>query len=482
MQSLRTRLIVQILVPLTLLAAFVVWTTFQAVEGLVERRLEKEIELVARAIRMPVQQAYAEGDLDRVAQSLDAVFEIGRVYGAYVYDDAGRRVVVAGEARPGTRAQLQAAELVELGRELGEYAELAGEAVYSYFVPLTGPTGRIIGLLQVVRQESDIAAQLTQIRERGWWVWAVVVALMVLVVLLGHRQAVSRHVAALLASMGRVESGDRDHRAHLAGPKELVWLGRGLNRMLDAIAAMEAQIEDQRRQHLRMTERLREQQNLAALGRFSSGVAHELGAPLTVIDGDARRLQQQPDLGHDAERRLTRMRSQIQRTRQLIRQLMEFVRSEHKAPTEVPVGHLLERVMGDAAPEREARGVTFELTEPAEDLTVTGHAIRLEHAMLNLVRNAIQAARSRVRVRAEAVAGGAVRLSVEDDGEGIDEAGVEQIFEPFQTRRENGQGTGLGLAIVRSVVEEHQGRIQVDRSPSLGGARFCLTFGELDDE
>lgn len=477
MHSLRTRLILQILLPLTLLAAFVVWTTFQAVEGLVERRLEKEIELVARAIRMPVQQAYAEGDLDRVSQSLDAVFEIGRVYGAYVYDDQGRRVVVAGEARPGTRAQLQAAELVELGQELGEYAELAGEEVYSYFVPLTGATGRIIGLLQVVRQESDIAGQLARIRERGWWVWAAVVGLMVLVVLFGHRQAVSRHVRTLLASMSRVEAGDREHRASVGGPSELVALGRGLNRMLDAIADMEARLEQQRREHLRMTERLREQENLAALGRFSSGVAHELGAPLTVIDGDARRLLQHGEFDQEASRRLTRMRTQIQRTRQLIRQLMDFVRDDQQKPVSVSVERLLDRVGGSVAPELETRGIALEVVQPASGLSISGHEIRLEHALLNLVRNAIQAARKQVRVSAERLGNGGVRVQVEDDGRGVDEGLGDEIFEPFQTRRDNGQGTGLGLAIVRSVAEEHDAVIGVDRSPALGGARFALIFG-----
>ena len=126
MHSLRSHLILQIFLPLTLLATLVVWMTFNLVEGLLEHRLEKEIELVARAIRVPVQQALLDGDLARVNQSLDAVFEIGRVYGAYVYDAGGRRVATAGEARPGWQEQAQAAEVVAIGEEFGQYAELAG--------------------------------------------------------------------------------------------------------------------------------------------------------------------------------------------------------------------------------------------------------------------------------------------------------------------------------------------------------------------
>lgn len=480
LNSLRTRLFVQILLPLILLAAAVVWMTFHAVEGLIERRLEKEIELVARAIRMPVQQAYADGDLVRVAQSLNAVFDIGRVYGANVYDADGRRVVIAGDARPGPREQVQAAELVELGMEVGEYARLGGEAVYSYFVPLTGRTGHIIGLLQVVRQESDMALQLSEVRQRGWWVWGGVVVLMILVVLIGHRQAVSRHVRSLLDSMSRVEAGDRDHRTDVHGPSELADLGAGLNRMLDAIAAMERQLDQQRREHLRMTERLREQEKLAALGRFSSGVAHELGAPLTVIDGDARRLEQGEGLDDDARRRLNRMRTQIQRTRQLIGQLMEFVRGDEPASRPVRIARLFERVLGGIAPERESRAVELEATAGPPDLEVSGYEVRLEHALLNLVRNALQSASRQVRVHADRDQDGRVWISVEDDGPGVPEGLGEKIFEPFHTRRPGGEGTGLGLAIVRAVAEEHGADIVVDRSPVLGGARFTLRFKEAN--
>ncbi len=477
MNSLRTRLMIQMVLPLTLLAAGVVWLTFHAVEGLIERRLEKEIELVARAIRMPVQQAYAEGDLVRVAQSLNAVFEIGRVYGANVYDADGRRVVVAGDARPGPREQVQAAELVELGMEVGEYARVGGEPVYSYFVPLTGATGRIIGLLQVVRQESDMAEQLAEVRQRGWWAWAGAIFLMMVVVVVGHRQAVSRHVRSLLDSMARVERGDRDHRAPVDGPSELADLGRGLNRMLDAIAAMEARLEQQRQEHLQMTERLREQENLAALGRFSSGVAHELGAPLTVIDGDARRLQQLQDLDADGHRRLTRMRNQTQRTRQLISQLMEFVRSDRQQPASVALEKLVQRVLSSIGPEGEARSVDVEMVLPDGPLRLHGHEVRVEHALLNLVRNAIQSATSRVRISAaQGQDDQRVQLIVEDDGPGIDETLAERIFEPFASWRENGEGTGLGLAIVQAVIEEHSASIGVDRSPELGGARFTMTF------
>ncbi len=473
MRSLRTQLILQIFLPLTLVSTLVVWQTFSTVESLMEHRLEKEIELVARALRLPVEQALLERDLRRLEQSLSAAFEIDRVYGAFVYDANGQRVAVAGEVVPGRQQQRQAVEVVALGEELGAYADMGGEEVFSYFVPLTGPGGRIEGLLQVVRQESEIALRLRDIRNRAWWMWGGVMLLVFSVLLLGHRLAVVRHVEKLLADMHKVESGEHAHRARIRGPLELARLAEALNRMLDGIQRMESELADKRREHLEMTERMREQEKLAALGRFSSGVAHELGAPLTVIDGDARRLERDNTGDQEARRRLGRMRRQVDRTRQLIRQLMDFVRDDDSQPERIDVPLLLKRVATGVAPQADQLGIRVSFAELPDGIALRGFPVRLEHALLNLTRNAVQAARRQVAVSVLRE-GDRVVLAVEDDGSGVPEAISDRIFEPFQTSREQGEGTGLGLAIVRSVAEEHGAAIEVDRSERLGGSRFRL--------
>ncbi len=476
MNSLRVQLIAQIFMPLAILATLVLWLTFQTAENLLEHRLEKEIELVARALREPVQQALRDGDRARIEQALAAVFDIDRIYGATVFDAEGRRLTVAGEIRPGWQEQIEAVEVAALGEELGRYAELAGEPVYSYFVPLTSTAGQIAGLLQVVRQESEIAQRLGVVRQRGWWLWGGVLILMFVILLLGHRLAIVRPIEHLLVSMGKIERGEQGHRARVEGPRELAALGRGLNNMLDAIEQMQGELDQQRRERLLMSERMRQQESLAALGRFSSGVAHELGAPLSVIDGDARRLLQYDQLDDDGQRRLKRMRQQVDRTRQLIRQLMEFVRSDQREKQAVSVNRLFQRVLASATPQAEARGIRCQIQEVNSDLTVSGFDVRLEHALINLVRNAIQAASSTVMLQVEH-GEGELRLIVEDDGPGVPDDKRDSIFEPFQSSREDGEGTGLGLAIVRTVADEHGAEIEVGRSETLQGGRFALVFG-----
>lgn len=475
-KSLRLQLVLLVILPLAVFGTLAVWLTYEGVETQIEQRLQTEIELVARALRVPLEQALQEGDLEDVERTLDAAFDIGRVYGAYVYDAAGRRIAVAGETRPGRREQIEAVELVQIGEETGRYAQLAGEPVFSYFVPLTGATGRIDGLLQVVRLESEIARRLDAIQVRGWLAWAAVMAVMLLIVLLGHRVAVGRHVERLVESMSKVESGDRAHRARLDGPSEISGIGAALNRMLDGLDRMSEELSRQRNERRRMERRMLEQQSLARLGQFSSGVAHELGAPLTVIDGDTRRLQREPELSDDSRRRLERIRRQVARTRELINQLMEFARSDRSEPETVDLQRLVQRVLAGVRPECESRGIELHRTGRDGAVRVTGWPARLEHALLNLVRNAVQAAGSQVRVALEDDGAGRITVAVEDDGPGVPAAQRERIFEPFHTAGKGKGGTGLGLAIVHGVAEEHGASVEVGESESLGGSRMTFKF------
>lgn len=476
MKRISSQLIALVYLPLIVASSAVVWKTFDVVESLVEHRLEKEIELVARTMRLPVEQAFRDDDLQRMEHTLNATFDIDRVYGAYVYDSEGTRIALAGGARPGPADRQEAVEMVRLGEERGRYLELSGEPVFSYFVPLTGVSGRIDGLLQVVRLQSEISDRLEQMRHRGVFIWSGILLVLLGIVVVGNRTVVSRPLERLVTSMARIEAGDRDHRAAETGPSEIQATASALNRMLDAIERMQQTLDSERRQHAELSARMREQQHLATLGRFSSGIAHELGAPLTVIDGDARRLLRQCDSGDSRSgRRLKRIREQIRRTRDLIAQLMEFVRGEQHRKHRVKAARLVNRVVAGARPEAESRDVQIETPIIDPELVLDVYPIRLEHALLNLLRNAVQAARSRVRISAQR-AGETLEFSVEDDGPGIPDDMRERIFEPFHSGHESSEGTGLGLAIVKSVAEDHGASIRVERSQDLGGSRFTLAM------
>src|SRR5690606_14934931 len=112
--------------------------------------------------------------------------------------------------------------------------------------------------------------------------------------------------------------------------------------------------------------------------------------------------------------------------------------------------------------------------ENGADLHIHGDRLRLEQALINLLRNAIQAAPGgQLRLSWQAGVNGGLSITVEDTGTGVELQNVAHILEPFFTTKPVGVGTGLGLAVVNAVMNEHGGRIEIGRS-ELGGALFRM--------
>jgi len=480
--GLRLALLGKVVLPLIGVFALTIYFALAALQQATEQRLQEDIKLVARAIRLPVSTGLEQGTLNTLEDSLNSVLEIGRVYGAYVFDQNGDQVAAVGSVEPGRRDERKAAEIAAVGEQIGEYRRIEGRDVYSYFLPLFDTGGRINGLLQVTREQRDFTRKFDELRQQAALIMLGGTLLVLAIVLLGHDRAIGRHVRALLGSMHRVETGDQAHRAHPQGPREIRNLASALNTMLDGIEHNERELAEQRQAQAALTERLRETEKMAALGRMASGVAHELGAPLSVIDGRARQLQKTADGAGKTRENLAQIRNQVRRMAGFIRQLLEFARASTRTPRWIHATDLVHSSVQAMRNEYESTSACLQVQPPPTGLQLRGDPIRLEQALTNLLRNALQASPDGPVILHSQPCDQGLALMVDDSGPGIDPELAAQLFEPFVTSK--AQGTGLGLSIAHSVALEHGGHLQTDTSPQ-GGARFILWLpsasGHSDD-
>ncbi len=470
--SFRATLLIYVVVPLIVALGVFGYLSLSSIEKQAEKQMQKDLELVARAVQLPLSYALEKGRMGSTRRTLESVFSIGRVYSVYVYDEEGEEILRLGREEPEPERE-RLIELAEDGKRLGEYGRIANQNVFSYFVPLMGTGGRIKGLLHLTRKKSEFSKNLNSIRIKGAVSLLMLLVLLSILVVYGHHRALGKHLDRLDTSMSRIAGGDRKHRFNYLGPKEIVRIGGTFNRMLNSIDAAERTIMDQRRKQDKLEKELRRNEKLAALGRLATGTAHELGTPLSVISGRAQRALRDKELSDKQRQALSGIRDEVSRMEHIIRQLLDFSRRNPLRCTAVDPAHLVASAVSVVEEEASANGAAIHFEGTDNNAPVMLDGIRIQQALINLLRNAVQCTPAGVVRITWRQDDHGLYFCIEDDGPGVPPENRLKIFEPFYTTKSVGEGTGLGLSVVHSVAKEHGGSIEVADS-ELGGASFQL--------
>ncbi len=220
----------------------------------------------------------------------------------------------------------------------------------------------------------------------------------------------------------------------------------------------------------RAEEHARSQDRLAALGRFTSSVAHEIRNPLTGIAAGVQYLSR--SLDDEAQRKnLDFILSEIRRLDRIVQDLFDITHPRGLQRRVAPLEDAVHRAIQSLAPDLARRGVTAAVEVAPGTPPVPHDADQLQQVFINLVKNAAEASPDGATVRvllASATPPGSagrgaprpgVVARVEDRGSGISNEHLRNVFEPFFTTRKG--GTGLGLYVCHEIVKRHGGALTV---------------------
>lgn len=223
---------------------------------------------------------------------------------------------------------------------------------------------------------------------------------------------------------------------------------------------------------VKLARELQHTRRLAALGHLASGVAHEINNPLAVLRMGLGLLRS--DVPEDSHETLDEMLAHTDRIARIVENLHTFAEPRESRREVVPLRELVETAWKIAAPV--ASEMKFLVMLEPEDVCVRADRAQMEQVLVNLFTNAARATDGRGTVRVEGVQeDDRVALLVRDDGPGIREDLLDQIFTPFVTGYDKRRGTGLGLAITWGLVQENQSTIVASNSAD-GGACFELSI------
>lgn len=274
-------------------------------------------------------------------------------------------------------------------------------------------------------------------------------------------------------------------------------LSRSLNRMLSNIDAdkkklkstvlsLEAANAQLKKTHKEMIGA----EKMASVGRLSSGIAHEIGNPIGIVLGYLDLLRQKDLDNGEKSDYIERAQAEIGRVNTIIRELLDFSRPAQEIKQEVSVHAIIEEITGMLQQQPMMKEITLKLDLAAAGYFVKADPQRLRQVFLNLLINASDAIGQQVNaaggniliksrdIPADAGEANQLQIIVEDDGPGITEDELKNIFDPFYTTKEPGKGTGLGLSVCFMIIEETGGTLRA-AAAAPKGTRFILTLPSL---
>jgi signal transduction histidine kinase len=337
--------------------------------------------------------------------------------------------------------------------------------------------GEMIGALELVKPLSLISKDILYARIYWLGTFILLLAVIFTIVYVVLRRNLSAPINSLLSAAEAVEHGNLEYQVKTTLRKdELGKLASQFNKMVDSLNEKSRAASKENENRLKLERELRHHERLALLGRVAAGVAHELGAPLNVIDARAEQLQNKTDIAPEKHsRNLQIIRSNVERITYLVRQLLNLARPYNLSLTGIDLTKSLERAIENIEVNAQNAGTEISFSAP-ENFTVKGDIEYLHQVWTNILTNALQ----------EVSAGGKISVSIceaeidekkfamveiFDTGKGIAPENFTYLFDPFFTTKDIGEGTGLGLPIANRIVEEHGGMIKA-RNHASGGALF----------
>ncbi|MGP4770398.1 sensor histidine kinase BfmS [Acinetobacter oleivorans] len=267
-----------------------------------------------------------------------------------------------------------------------------------------------------------------------------------------------RKIRQVRYALNRMKSGDLSLRVPIEGSDEMANLASSYNNMSDHIQRL---IEAQR--------------------ELMRAVSHELRTPVARIRFGTEMLAEEDDYNHRMHQ-VDMIDKDIEALNTLIDEIMTYAKLEQGTPSLDFAEIALFDVLDQVAVETEALKTQkeIELVAPPVYLKVDAERRYLHRVVQNLVGNAVRYCDNKVRITGGVHSDGMAFVCVEDDGAGIPEQDRQRVFEAFarldDSRTRASGGYGLGLSIVSRIAYWFGGEIKVDESPTLGGARFIMTW------
>lgn len=231
-------------------------------------------------------------------------------------------------------------------------------------------------------------------------------------------------------------------------------------------------------------ESLLQSKKMASVGTIAAGLAHEINNPIAGLRNSLRMISEKPERYLSNQEYISMMKEAIDKIEKVVNGVLDFSRKHEFVKTQIDISQVVEEVLMLAAFHLEQSRISIIKEFPEKIPPIMGSANHLEHVILNVVLNSIDAIGERKTSEPEIagqivfkiwISGTELFLEISDNGIGIEPEMLSIIFDPFFTMKKIRHGTGLGLSISYNIIKEHGGDI-VAQNRNEGGMQILIKF------
>ena len=355
------------------------------------------------------------------------------------------------------------------GRDWVGRAFVVNDWYISAYAPLYGIDGRIIGMFYT----GILEAKYHDLSVKTIWLFMGITFLGMVIAFfisfwMGH--SIIRRIRILKQATQAISAGNIEYQLPPGRSSGFDLLDEAFNNMARSLKDRDERLQ-------KAFQRITRTERLASLGQMAAGVAHEINNPLGGILLYSNLVLEEMSDDHPGRKNMEKIIYQTDRCKKIVQNLLDFARTPSGYMKPLDVNSVILTSLNLVKDQSPFLGVKIE-SDLSEDLPpVTADLSRMEEVFLNLFINAADAMEGKgtLWIASRLSSTGAVKISIRDNGKGIDKAYLPHIFEPFFTTKDPGQGTGLGLSITYGIIQKHNGIIDVE-SEAGKGTTFIITL------
>ena len=218
-------------------------------------------------------------------------------------------------------------------------------------------------------------------------------------------------------------------------------------------------------------------EKLAAIGRLSASITHELSNPLHGVMAVLKGLQRRGVSDEEDSGLIDMSVTECVRMKNLIKSLQSFNKPSSGRVASVNIHELIDNILLLGKSQYKSKKINIKTNYAPDMIPIMGIIDQLKQVILNLLNNAVYACdgSGTITIRTAVISQNRITIEIEDTGKGIESAHLDKIFDPFFTTKTEKEGSGLGLSISYGIIKKHGGRIDFENK-SDRGAIFTLTL------